>query len=63
MTHAELTTALSDMNAKVDKIKGEIQVLIDAVNNADNVPQTVVDAANTLAANLQSADDLNVDQP
>lgn len=61
MTNEELVTQLGDMNTKVDKIKGEIQVLIDAVNNAANVPQNVQDAVNQLATNLQSADDLNAD--
>lgn len=63
MTNEELITQLGIMNTKVDKIKGEIQALKDAVANADNVPQAVIDATNQLATNLQAADDLNPDAP
>jgi len=63
MTQEELKTLLEASNAKVDKIKGEIQTLIDAVNNSTNVPQDIQDAANALATNLQSADDMNADPP
>lgn len=63
MTNEELVTQLGDMNAKVDKIKTEIQALKDAIANAANVPQAVIDAANQLATNLQAADDLNPDAP
>lgn len=61
MTDQELQLQLEAMNAKVDKIKTEIQALIDAITASSDVPQSVVDAANTLAANLQTADDLNPD--
>lgn len=61
MTQEELAQQLTDANAKVDKIKTEIQALIDAVANSANVSQAVQDAASALAANLQSADDMNQD--
>jgi prophage DNA circulation protein len=63
MTNEELVASLTSANAKVDKIKTEIQALIDIVAGSQNVPQAVVDAVNTLAGNLQSADDLNPDAP
>lgn len=61
MTNAELKDLLTAANAKVDKIKTEIQALKDLVANSGNVPQDVVDAVNALGTNLQSADDLNPD--
>ena len=61
MTNAELKDLLVASNAKVDKIKTEIQALKDLVAASDNVPQDIVDAVNALGANLQSADDLNPD--
>jgi len=61
MTNEELKTLLVDANAKVDKIKTEIQALKDLVAGSSNVPQDVVDAVNALGSNLQSADDLNPD--
>ena len=61
MTNEELKNLLVDANAKVDKIKTEIQALKDLVAASENVPQDVVDAVNALGSNLQSADDLNPD--
>ena len=63
MEYQELADQLTAMNVVVDKIKTEIQVLIDAIGNADDVPQTVIDAANALAVNLQTADEMNTDAP
>jgi hypothetical protein len=61
MTNEELKSLLVDANAKVDKVKTEIQALKDLVAASANVPQDVVDAVNALGSNLQSADDLNPD--
>jgi chromosome segregation ATPase len=61
MTNQELKDLLVAANAKVDKIKTEIQALKDLVANSGNVPQDVVDAVNALGTNLQSADDLDPD--
>lgn len=61
MTQEELKTALDLANAKVDKIKTEIQALKDAIVNAGNVSPEVEAAANQLFTNLQTADDMNPD--
>lgn len=60
-TDAELLAGLQAANAKVDKIKTEIQALKDAVANSTNVPAEIEAAANQLFTNLQSADDMNPD--
>jgi len=62
MNQQELRQALTDANAKVEKIATEVQALKDTVGNADNVPQEVVDAVNNLAATLQRVDDINPDE-
>lgn len=62
MTNEELATQLTTLNGTVDKIKTEILALQALVASLNDVPQVVVDAVNTLAANLQSADDLNPDE-
>lgn len=61
MTNEELATLLTQLNAQVDKVKAEILALQALVTSLNNVPQPVVDAVNTLAANIQTADDLNPD--
>lgn len=61
MTNQELLALLLADDAKVEKIIGEIQALKDLVAAAQNVPQEVVDAVNSLGAKLQAADDMNDD--
>lgn len=66
MTKEELQQGLIDLKAQADKAKQEIldkvKSLEDAIKNADNVPNSVVNAFNDLKGSVQALDDLNPDQ-
>lgn len=61
MTNEELAQKLTDLNTQVVKVQSEIQALKDLVADTDNVPQSVIDAVNTLGSSIQAADDMDTD--
>jgi len=61
MNHEELTAKLNAYATQLAKVKAEVQALKDAITNASEVPQTVVDAANAVGVALGEVDDLNPD--
>ncbi len=61
MNHEELAAKLNAYAAQLAKVKTEVQALKDAITNADNVPLSVVDAANAVGVALGEVDDLNPD--
>lgn len=70
MNHAELAAALATVGANVDKIGAETRTLIqriadleDAIGQADDVPQNVLDALSALQAQVAVVDDLVPDAP
>lgn len=70
MKHDEELAALQAVGATLDKIGTETSALLDkvadlqaAVDNADNVPQDVVDALAALSAQATKVDDLVPDSP
>lgn len=63
METQEALTKLTDLNTQVNKIKGEVQKLIDAANNTNGeIPEDVAAAIDSLAATIQGVDDLNPDE-
>ena len=54
MTNAELLALLQSADAEVHDIAGKVQTLLDTIHNGSNVPQDVVDAANTLKTSLDA---------
>lgn len=67
MTNEELAKGLSDLNTQLGKVNteitGKIADLEKAIKDADNVPQTVVDAFNLLKPATQALDDIVPDAP
>ena len=70
VTNAELTTKLNDLTTEVGKIGTETAASLKMITDLqaqiaglDNVPQSVVDAVNALAAQIQKTDDLVPDAP
>lgn len=62
MTAQEATQKINDLNTQVEKIKTEVQTLIDTVNNnPGTIPAEVEAAINQLAATVQGVDDMNPD--
>lgn len=62
MTTQEATQKIESLNTQVEKIKTEVQTLIDAVNNnPGTIPAEVETAINKLAATVQGVDDMNPD--
>lgn len=61
MDNTELVTKLDAQTARLTKIQTEIQALKDAIANAGNVPQSVIDAVDRLDAAMTATDDLNPD--
>jgi hypothetical protein len=54
MTNAELLALLQSADAEVHDIAGKVQTLLNTIANGANVPQDVVDAANTLKTDLDA---------
>lgn len=66
-TYEELATQLNSLASQVDSVKTEIGSdiarLQETIANSDNVPTAVVDAANALAAKIDSLQTLDVPNP
>ena len=66
-SYEDLANQLTSLGGQVDSIKTElgsdIQRLLDAIQAADQVPAPVVDAANALAAKIDSLKTLDVPNP
>lgn len=60
VTHQELAQAMADLAAQLNKALAEI---LQAVQNADNVPQAVIDQLTAAKEVAQKLDDINPDQP
>jgi hypothetical protein len=61
MTQQEAVDKLNQQAQQITKIRGEVQTLIDAVNNAGNVSPEVEAAINNVGTALQGLDDMNAD--
>lgn len=67
MKNEELAQGLTDLGAQLAKVNteitGKIKDLQDAIDNTDNVPDSVVTAFNALKPAVQTLDDLVPDAP
>lgn len=63
MSQADLAVQLNAQADQVEKVKGEVQNLLDVIAAQNDVSPELQAAADRLAASIQGVDDLNPDVP